>query len=106
MLSWQKLLEQLALNGTNINSTMAAPGHSDPGKVQGMFNGAESAQLSNDGTFTLLEADDEVQARKSLAAYLAADTKTLSLPGRQLGFLKLLMRCVSLSGPFKHNYCR
>jgi hypothetical protein len=75
--SWQKLLEQLALNGTNINqraASPAAPRHSDLGKVQRMFNGAESAQLSNDGTFTLLEADDEVQASEALAAYLAADT--------------------------------
>jgi hypothetical protein len=75
--SWQKLLARLALNGTNINqraASLAAPGHSDLGKVQRMFTGAESAQLLNDGTFTLLEADDEVQASEALAAYLAADT--------------------------------
>jgi len=76
--SWQKLLVLLEKNGTAIEqraARSAAPAHSDLGKVQRMFTESESAPLLNDGTFTILEADDEVQASEALAAYLVGNTR-------------------------------
>jgi ATP-dependent helicase/nuclease subunit B len=73
---WQELLTNMTLNGTDIQfstSSVGAPADSDLGKIQRMFAGADGAPLSNDGTFTLLEADDELQASEAVAAYLGAD---------------------------------
>ncbi len=74
--SWQNLFNNIAMNGTTIDQreySPTAPEHSDLGKIQRMFSGSKTCQLSDDGTVIVLEADDELQASEAVAAYLAAD---------------------------------
>ncbi|HEY9785161.1 MAG TPA: PD-(D/E)XK nuclease family protein [Candidatus Obscuribacterales bacterium] len=77
--AWQEILAQLShgLDVDQIPLRNEFDESSDLGSIQAFLAAGKKSPLNNDGSFTLLEADDEYQLSEVVAAWLSAKTPNL-----------------------------
>ena len=92
---WQKLLAQLRNIGVSVRALperRAAEGN-DLAAVQRALLGEELSQFAGDGSFVLLDAEDEWQAADAVASWLAADDNSATVIVRRGGGIALDEAC-------------
>lgn len=71
---WQKLLQKLGASGCTITESDTTPRSNSGDLAQtqhALKSGIKSKTLTGDGTFSIIDADDELQAADVVAAYLS-----------------------------------
>lgn len=102
--TWQRILKALAANSVNIEPLMfraRASSASDLSRVaNNLLTKKAPSKLAGDGTFCVIEADDEVQAADFTANWLACganeDDKLVFIRGSGTSFLDQLLRKIDL----------
>lgn len=102
-LMWRRLLARLRANGINIKSLEAPAnkGDSDLVAIQCALRGDKAAKFIGDGSFIILDADDEWQAADGVAAWLASgdNRETVIVRGTGCPALDAACRRVGLPRP-------